>query len=416
MKDVIQCRGCGGNNLEKFLSLGSCPSSNSFLRKEQLASEETNYPLETSFCTNCSLVQLGVVVPREVMFSDYVYVSSTSRTLSNHLAGLARDIVGRLNLSHSDLAIDIGSNDGALLKGYSICGVDILGIEPSTVSAVAQEQGIETINEFFSVELASEIVSNKGRAKAITATNVFAHIDDWADLLHGIDILLDDSGVFVIEVPYLGDLLEGKLFDTIYHEHLSYLSLTPIVQLFSKYDMKVVDVQRMSFGPSGPIIRVYIHKVKSDIEPSGSVEDMLTFEKEAKLDELETYLEFASRIESVKAKLLGILSNLKSEGKKVVGYGAPAKGNTILNYCQIGPDLLDYLAEKNHLKIGLYSPGMHIPVVSEDQLLSDMPDYALLLAWNLLDEFLEHSEYICNGGKFIVPLPEPRIIDTNNLR
>lgn len=410
MKTITKCRGCGGGKLQNVLSLGTCPPSNSFLRKEQIANNETFYPLETYFCRDCSLVQLGVVVPREVMFLDYVYVSSTSRTLSSHLAGLAETIAERFQLSHGALVIDIGSNDGALLKGYRRFDVRPLGVEPSNVAQVAQSQGIETINEFFSMQVASRVLRENGKAKVITATNVFAHIEDWDDLMNGIKLLLDDDGVFVIEVPYLVNLLDGKLFDTIYHEHLSYISVTPLVSLFERYGMRLIDVERMSFGPSGPIIRVFVKKIAAVSELSKSVKTLLDLEKELKLDKVETYYTFAAEVEAVKMKLLEILHSLKKEGKSIVGYGAPAKGNTILNYCQIGPDLLGYLAEKNTLKVGLFSPGMHIPVVAEEQIVRDKPDFALLLAWNLLDEFLEHSEYIKNGGRFIVPLPEPYIV------
>lgn len=330
--------------------------------------------------------------------------------MRTHFAKLAKEVVEGFSLSASSLVVDIGSNDGTLLKGFRNFNVKVLGVEPATnASKLAKAMGIETVNDFFNEKTALSIVQEKRRAKAVLATNVFAHIANLDDFLLGINILLDEAGVLIIEVPYLVDLLEKMLYDTIYHEHLSYFAVTPLVRLLKRFSMEIFDVKRVSVH--GGSIRIYVRKSASPSSSSESVTTLLQLEKGLNLDSLQTYLRFATEVAGVKEKLVGILKHLKTEMKKVVGYGAPAKGNTLLNYCSIGTDILEYIVDESPYKQGLYTPGMHVPVLPTKKILEDKPDYVLLLAWNYVDEILlRERKYREMGGKFILPIPDPQII------
>lgn len=388
--------------------MGPTPPANSLLKKEQLTSKEAFYPLDIYFCPECGLVQLRDVVSPKILFKDYVYLTGVSQTMKRHLHQLAVEVISRFNLSKDDLVIDVGSNDGTLLKEFKQLGIKTLGIEPATnVALVAEREGIETVNDFFSIEVAKNIIERKGHARVITGTNVFAHINDLDVILHAVDNLLTSDGIFVIEVPYLVDLLSKTEFDTMYHEHLSYFSLRPLVTLFKRFNMELFDVKRIPVH--GGSIRCYVRRSPSTIE--SSVYRLLALEEDLKLNSFSTYLEFGARVRNIKLQLTSLLKRLKREGYRIVGYGAAAKGNTLLNYCKIGTDILDYIADNTPFKQGLYTPGMCIPVVPPSRILRDMPDYALLLAWNYLDEILKKEQnYRELGGKFIVPIPEPRIV------
>jgi len=392
------CRICKGKDLHKFLSLGDQPHCNRFLTKEELAWEEPFYPLDLYFCQDCALVQLG-----------YPYVSGTTTTLPHHFQQLAGEIVSRFELAPGSLVVDIGSNDGTFLKGFQSLGLRTLGLDPAiNIAKIANDSGIETIPEFFGNDIASRIVVEKGKAHLITAAGVFYHVPDLDDFVEGVKTLLIDDGVFVVQAIYLMDMLDKNSFDNIYHEHLCYYSLKPLTLLFKRFDMEVFDVERT--GIHGGSIIVYVRKGIT-ASPKESVDALLALEEERGLYSLETYRQFASRVVRVKEKLVALLNQLRSEGKRIAAYGAPAKGNTMLNYCQIGPDTLEYAVEKNPLKHARYTPGTHIPVIAEEQARQSPPDYYLVLPWNFLDEFLQKEErYRENGGKFIVPIPEPHII------
>jgi SAM-dependent methyltransferase len=344
------------------------------------------------------------------MFKNYVYIPSTSKTLINHFAQLAKKTVERFNLSEDSLVVDIGSNDGTLLKAFKAHGVKTLGVEPATnLAKLAEANGIETFNDFFNQQVALEVVNDKGKANVITGTNVFAHVNDLDEFLKGIDILLEDEGTFIIEVPYLVDLLKKMEFDTVYHEHLSYFTVRPLVTLFERFGMKIFDVERI--GIHGGSIRVFVKRASALTPVSESVIKLLALEQEYKLDSFETYLTFAAEVASIKERLVELLKRLKSEGKRIVGYGASAKGNTLLNYCKIGTDILDYIVDNIPFKQGRYTPGMHIPVVPEERIMQDKPDYALILAWNFAEEIMaKQQRYKELGGRFIVPVPNPQII------
>lgn len=383
------------------------PLANRFLREDQLSMPEPYYPLDVYYCNTCGLVQLGFTVPPEVLFKDYRYLTGTSEPMKAHFARLAEDLIQRFNVFPGGLVVDIGSNDGTLLKNFQKRNMVTLGVEPAdNIAEWARSRGIETLNDFFSERVAHKLCAERGQAKVILATNVFAHVHDLEDFLRGINCLLADDGIFVIEVPYLVDLLNNLEFDTIYHEHLSYFAVHPLVTLFSRFSMGIVDIDRISVH--GGSLRIYVRK-SADSLSSSSVNELLKLETEAKLDSLDTYRKFAEGVALVREDLLSLLKALKAQGARIAGYGAAAKGNTLLNYCKIGTDILDYITDTTPFKQGRYTPGMHIPVFPENRFHQASPDYALLLAWNYADEILQkEEEYRQAGGKFIVPIPKPR--------
>lgn len=396
------CRICKGNNLTKFLSLGDQPPANRFLKEEELSNPEPSYPLDVYFCADCNLAQLRDVVDKEELFKNYIYFSSGMPKLSNHFQKYAEDVMRRF-LKKGDFVVEIASNDGILLKFFQDNGYKILGIDPaSNVVKIAEAMGVRTRDAFFSKELAAEIAAMEGKAKAIMANNVVAHINDHHDLAQGIKTLLADDGVFVIEAPYLVDMFDNLSYDTIYHEHLSLLALRPLQKLFVQFGLEVFD---MEVNPvQGQSLRVFVgHAGAHPISPN--VQKYVDLELQKGFDKLESYNELARRIENSKNQLVGVLRNTKKQGKKITAYGAPAKGNTLLNYCKIGRDVLDYALEDLPSKQGLLSPGMHIPVRDRKYTESHRPDYYLLLAWNYLNPILEkETAYRAGGGKFIMPI------------
>lgn len=403
------CHVCRRKRSHKFFSLGSMPLANRFLREDQLGMLELYYPLDVYFCENCGLVQLGHIVPPEILFKDYPYLTGGSQTMKAHFARLVDYVIQKYDPSKKSLIVDIGSNDGTLLQNFRKYGFNILGIEPATnVASLAMERGIETLNDFFSEKLAQQIQAEKGEASLIFSTNVFAHVDDLESLLYGVSHLLAKNGIFVTEVPYLLDMLEKLEFDTIYHEHLRYFAVRPLITLFSRFGLNIIDVEHLDVH--GGSLRIYVQK-SMDLPLSSNVVKFLELEQEAKLDSLQTYEKFAEAVSVVKEELLALLKYLKAEGARIVGYGAPAKGNILLNYCKIGTDILDYIIDTTQFKQGRYTPGMHIPVFPESHFHETPPNYALLLAWNYADEILQKEEkYRQAGGKFIMPIPKPRII------
>jgi len=402
------CRICGSTKLDKFLSLGPSPLANNFLRVDQLNKKELHYPLDVYFCNKCHLVQLLDIVPPEVMFKDYAYITSASKPMELHFAGLAKDVVNNFKVSKDSLVVDIGSNDGTLLQYFSKMGLRILGIEPaSNIAQIARKRGVTTINKFFSKDCAIKIYKKYGFADIILATNVFAHLDNLENILYGIDYLLSKDGVFVIEVPYLINLLDNIEFDTIYHEHLSYFSIYPLIYLFQKFGMKIVDIKQIPIH--GGSIRIFVKRLTK--KQSQNVSKFLSTEQNAEIDSLKIYTKFAKKVALVKERLVKLLKTLKNEKIRITGYGATAKGNTLLNYCKIGPDILDYISDTTPYKQGRYTPGMHIPIFPEEKFHREPPNYVLLLAWNYADEILQKEQkYRQKGVKFILPLPVPKIL------
>ena len=407
---IMKCRICSSKNLEKFLSLGESPLANNFLKKEDLEKEELKFPLELVFCNICQLVQLSYVVDPKLMFKNYVYVSSTSNTFRQHFTKMAEDLKKDFNLDENSLAIDVGSNDGVLLNGLQKFNIKVTGVEPATnVAKIAEENGVETINNFFNKEVVNKIIDKKGKADVVTACNVFAHIDNINSVIENVKLLLKDSGIFVIEVQYLVNTIEDMTFDNIYHEHLSYYSLTALKYFFEKRNMEIFNVIKIL--THGGSLRVFTQQKNSKRKINENVNKILDHEKKIGINNIEVYKEFADKVYSVKEKLNSYIQNIKKGNRIIVGYGAPAKSTTLLNFCSIRKKEIDYIIDDNPLKIGLYTPGTHIPVLSSGELEKNTPDYIIILAWNFAPEILEKTKkYADKGVKFIIPLPEPRIV------
>ncbi|MEK7604874.1 MAG: methyltransferase domain-containing protein [Patescibacteria group bacterium] len=401
------CRICKGSDLVRVLSLGEHPPVDNFVAPDAVG-EEKRYPLDVYFCRACSLVQLvDVVPPTELFHNAYAYFSSASVPLVRHFESYAKQIKEKY-LSPGDFVVDIGSNDGVLLQ-FFLPEHRVLGIEPSSnVAEVAREQGIETLIEFFDEKLAQRIVETHGKAKVITANNVFAHIDDLDEIVRGVKTLLTDDGVFVSESHYLLDLVEHMEFDTIYHEHLCYYTVKPLQHLFNRFDMEVFDVERVA--QHGGSIRVFARK-RSTEPLSPRVKELLDLEEKNGLYTPDTFLGLEERVKGVREKLVSMVRELRHEGKKVIGYGAPAKSGTLLNYCGFTADDLSYITDTTPHKVGKLTPGSHIPVVSPDILKTETPDYILLLSWNYRDFILEKEKDVrARGAKFIIPVPKVEIV------
>ncbi len=401
------CRICKGGDLTRILSLGEHPPVDNFLTEAQIE-HENRYPLDVYFCGTCNLVQLLDVVDEEELFhGDYAYFSSASKPLVEHFRSYADDLK-KENLKPGDLVVDIGSNDGVLLQFFTD-DYRVLGIEPSSnVADIARGNGIDTIDGFFTTAMAEEIVAKYGKAKVISANNVFAHIDDIEEIVKAVKILLADDGVFVTESHYLYDLVTKLEFDTVYHEHLCYYSVKPLVHLFKRFDMEVSDVRRVS--THGGSIRVYARLATG--EPvSNSVAELLALEEKEGLHSLTRFESFQKDVEAIREKLVTLVRGFRKEGKVVTAYGAPAKGNTLLNFCGFTADDIVYITDTTPYKIGLLTPGSHIPVKSPEVLKTETPDYILLLAWNYRDFILEKEKELREQGvQFIIPVPNVEIV------
>jgi SAM-dependent methyltransferase len=403
------CIVCGQCQVEQFLDLGSTPLANKFLSRDKLGLPEASYPLRVGFCHTCHHVQLTEAVPPGAMFEDYLYISSSSDTLKAHLFDISDIVTQRYRLTSKDLVIDIGCNDGTLLSGFQRHGVKVLGVDPAQNLAVFTEKlGIPRHVGFFNAASAKELVARYGRASAITATNTFPHIPALQDFVEGIAFALAPGGVFVIEAHYLIDILDQGAFDTVYHEHVSYWALGPMRRLFAAHGLEVVNAERVPLHHGQ--LRVFVQR-KGEGKPEPAVEQILAAEEARGLNKFETFQGFARDVQRIKTELTKTIQDLRSAGKRVVGYGAPAKGNTLLCFLELGTDKIEYIADKSPLKQGLFTPGLHVPVVPPERLLADQPDYVLLLAWNFVDEILaQQAEYRRRGGKFIIPVPRVRIL------
>jgi len=405
----INCQICNSNKMHKFLSLGHHPNPDGFLTEEKLKESETFYPLEVYFCENCKLVQLGHTVdPNDLFTENFIYTTGSNKGLVRDFHALVEILVKRFDLGEGDLAIDIGGNDGTLLKNYLPYGINILNIDPSKAARLSTEKGIPTKPDFFNEETAIKTKSEFGKAKIITATNVFAHVDKLDSFMRGIQILLDDKGIFVEESGYIKDLISEREYDSIYLEHLRYYSLKPLITLFNKFDMDVFDAEKIS--THGGSLRVFACK-KGAFPISENIFKILKEEENFGLYSKEIFDSFGEKVISNRNNLRNILFELKKQNKKIMGLGAPAKGNTLLNFCKIGDETIDCLLESGSLKIGTYSPGMHLKVLDEEILFSEnAPDYLLLLIWNIKDIIIPKLRSKGFKGGFIVPVPEPHII------
>lgn len=407
----MKCRFCGGDKTEKFLDLGMTPLANSFLTRDELFKrDERKFPLDVYFCEQCGLVQIGHVVPPEEIFQKYIYFSSTSDLVHRHADYLAESFEKRFDLNQKSLVVEVASNDGTVLKYFKKRGINVLGVEPAAnVSQKSIEIGIETENLFFNEETAATLKRKYKQADVILGRHVFAHIPEIHGFVKGLRDLLKPEGTVVIEAPYLIDFIDKNEFDTVYHEHYSYLSVRSMACLFKMHGMELYDVERVAIH-GGSIL--FFIGFKEERPVSEMVKELIKMESEKKLDRKETYFEFSKRTIQLKEDLVSLLKDLKKSGNRIAAYGAPAKGNTLLNYCGISTDLIDFTVDKSPYKQNLYTPGMHIPVLSPEKLIEVRPDYILVLAWNFLEEIMEQQkQYRQAGGKFIVPIPEVRIIE-----
>jgi SAM-dependent methyltransferase len=404
---ITGCRACGSTDLEPILSLGETPLANALLTAELLDEPEATYPLEVVFCPHCSLMQLTVTLPPESLFRQYPYYSSFSEKVLANARTLADRMVQERRLTRSSWVVEIGSNDGYLLKNYLSSGAAALGVEPAqNIAERAQQQGVTTVVKFFDEALANELASLKGRVDVLHANNVLAHIADLNGTVAGIATLLREDGVAVIEAPYVKDLIDQCQFDTIYHEHLCYFSVTALDALFRRHGLILLDVERVVIH--GGTLRYFVGKHG---KPSPHVAWMLTMEKSAQVNRIDYYHEFGRRARELCTDLRVLLGTLKAQGKRIIVYSVPAKGCTLLHYAGIWSDILDYAVDIITLKQGRYTPGLRLPIYAPEKVLEDMPDFALLLAWNFADVILEHeAAYRQRGGKFIIPIPEVRIV------
>lgn len=402
------CRVCLDRELVPVIPLGAMPPINRFLHTAEDIRDECRYDLTVNWCKTCTHLQLSLALDPTAVFSDYLYFSSMSDTFVAHGKQLAAHLKERFGLMATDLIVEIASNDGAVLRSFQELPMRVLGVEPAkNIAAIAREQGLPTVSEFFSESLAEQLVK-EGQAKIIFGANVLAHVLDLRDFVRGLKKLLSPDGVIVIEVPYLADLLEAMAFDTIYHEHLSYFRLAVLDRLFASEGLTIFDVERLPIH--GGSIRVFVGLGNNHSRQS-SVDALITAEQKSALDQESTYHTFAERILTSKEEARRFLGDLKSSGKRFAAYGAAAKGNVFLNYCGLGTETFPWIADRSTYKQGWLTPGTHIPVVHPDEVLIRQPDILVILAWNVADEVMAQLRpFAERGGQFAVLLPHPHII------
>lgn len=419
MQDVIRrvdaCRVCGGTDWIDVLSFGAKPLANGFLEPAAGYPDEPSYPLDVAVCPTCWLMSLRQVIDPAALFSHYVYVTSDSDQMRRHMRHIVELCTRRAGLSSGQLVVEMGSNIGTQLSMFRGSGYRTVGVDPArNLAEIANGRGIPTLPTFFGAEVGERIAQHHGRADLVLGRQCFAHIDDVHDVLNGVDAVLSPDGTVVIEVPYLLDLLAENQFDTIYHEHLSYLSLTTFGHLFARHGLRVVDVERVPVH--GGSILVFGARETSGRQPAPAVANLLELERRQGLTSPEAYLAFAARTRRVIGEIRTLVRKLAAAGKRVAGYGAPSKGTALLQFCGLGPDEVVFCSDTTTLKHGKVLPGTHIPVWSPEQARQQPPDYYLLLAWNYAEEIIhKERDFLNSGGAFIVPIPEPRVVTAGTL-
>jgi SAM-dependent methyltransferase len=406
--EEARCRSCGEHNLRVFLSLGGLPLSDGFLTESQLSQQEARYPLDVAFCPDCALVQILETVPPEKLFgADYPYFSSFTDALLHHSEKNVTERIDECTLGAESLVVELASNDGYLLQYYQQRGIPVLGIDPAPGPVTAaRNKGIETLLAFFGSELASQLAAAGKRADVIHANNVLAHVADTNGFVKGIATLLKDDGVAVIEAPYVKDLIDHGEFDTIYHEHLCYFSVTALRNLFERHGLHLNRVEPQAIH--GGSLRLFVEKHD---RPTASVLRYLDEEHRLGLDRYEYFADFSARVTQIRTELTQLLGDLKRRNARIVGYGAAAKGTIMLNYVGVGPETLDFVVDRNVHKQGRYVPGVRLPIAAPERILEEQPDYVLILPWNFKDEIMsQQAEYRRRGGRFIVPVPRPAIL------
>jgi len=404
------CRFCGAALRHTFVDLGMSPPCESFLAADQLNKMEAFYPLHVFVCEQCFLVQLEEYVSPETIFSEYAYFSSYSDSWLAHARAYTESMVERFGLGPQSLAVELASNDGYLLQYFMEQGVGVLGVEPAAnVAAVAVGKGIPTLVKFFGRDMAADMVREGTRADLIVGNNVLAQVPDLCGFVEGMKTLLKPQGVITLEFPHLMRLMEGNQFDTIYHEHFSYFSFLTTGRIMERFGLRVFDVEELP--THGGSLRVYACHAQDDSHPvTQRARELAGREETAGLTRLQTYFSFDEKVKETKRKILAFLIDAKRAGKSIAGYGAPGKGNTLLNYCAIRTDFLDYTVDRNPYKHGKFLPGTHIPVFPPEKIRQTQPDYVLILPWNLRNEIREQLSYIRDwGGQFVVPIPEVEV-------
>lgn len=404
-----RCRGCGAVDLQVVLDLGQMPLANRLLTAEDLDRPEPLYPLAVAFCSQCLLVQITDTVPPDELFREYAYFSSVSDAMVEHARAVVDRLIDRLDLGADSLVVELASNDGYLLQHYVARGVPVLGIDPArNIAEVATARGIPTRAEFFGVDVATEMRAAGELADVVHANNVLAHVPDIHGFIEGIASILKPTGVAVIETPYVRELVERLAFDTIYHEHVFYYSVAALMRLFEPHQLELVDVEQTPIH--GGSLRLFVMR-KGAAQPAPIVAQLLAQETDLGMTTLAWFQDFGSRVERLGDELRGVLAGLNAEGRSIAAYGAAAKGAILLNAFHIGTETIDFVADRSPHKVGHFMPGVRIPILPAEALLEKRPDVCLLLTWNFADEILEQqSEYRRLGGRFILPVPEPRVV------
>ena len=407
---ISKCQICNSNKLNLILDLGHQPLCDSLLTNEMLNQPEMTFPLRMFWCEDCSLAQLDYCVDGSTVYHpEYPYRTGITKELVEYLQTMSKSLISKYNLDESDLVVDLGSNDGTLLTGFKEFGAKVIGVEPTNIAKIANQNGIETMQDFFTVNLANKIKNENDKASLVLATNMFAHMATIGEVISGIEKLLKDDGVFVFENHYLLDVIEGGQFDTIYHEHLRTYSLKSLIKLFSYYNFTITDVERGS--RYGGNIRVHVTKGKNR-PVSESVTSLLNLEEELGLNNLETYKKFSDRVKKAKKDFLNFIINIKKDGKTIVANSCPGRSVTLLNYYGVDSDLIPYIAEQpTSLKLGMFLPGKQIPIVNNEILLKDQPDYVILLAWHYAEPIMEQLKARGLKSNFIIPLPDLTVLE-----